>query len=652
LELRLSLSLLLLAGCRSGTPATPDAVAPKLSAFVSTTTLLSGDAARVVAGPSGIPQDETSYEANGILPWGPVQAVHTVTVGAQVWTVNQLASPDPFTATYQMPDGRIVVSNDPLETLVAGDGIEPFPVVEVWTSDLGDQWEVVPGRINVYFTSAATEQYLYSLIAAEELRVVFSWFEAEEVREVSLLQSNGQGTLTGGESMSSVSELPNAIAWFDFEFDPQRFASIDDALQHFLALPHVESAIPLIQDYAAGCYPVPNDPIYWGNSQLPHRDAPYYRQSRWIDAYNLTGTTSGVANTPYAGVQQYIAVMDDGVYRAHPDLQGTVATLGVETYDRSYVVGSGRGNPDFATTQPSLAGSKYWRRLQGHGTQIASLIASRANNGVGIPSLAPQAKILPIRMKQWTRTLGLPGVPDEPTFSVNAHVKAVRALRFEFAHGQHAFHVRVVNMSFGYPSFVRNLPWPANFPTGEFKTNVSRDLVKNCRVYVAGAGNDNKQARVYPAAHDNVLGVTGVDYNSLTSVFSYTHRTPQNGGSSNWWPDNITYPVSGVYSEVNGFSFTAITPPLSGYESEFWQHNIWDERLYKRFSGTSAAAPQVSALAYHLFSKKAENGITIIYPPGTAMWKQVTQKITNSANGGDIGPVNGIIKYQNAFNGW
>jgi len=634
---------------------------PHQVASVQTTIVLTGEDARVLARPIGSPQDEASLAANGIQPWGPVQAVHTVTIGNQQWVVNQLSSPDPFTATYQLPDGTIFVSNEPLESIVTFTGDEgPDPATVLWTSDAGDQWEVVPGRIQVYFTQEATEQELASLIATENLHVVMSWFEAPDDPGAG---GNGMSMPGGGDKVLSATRgmagkgLPaakaastspsvgNEIAWFDFQFNPETYGTVNAAMQHFLSLPHVESALPLIIDYAQVHYAFPNDPIFRDGTD------PYGRESRWIDAYDVILGTPAVPLLPYAGVQQEIAVMDCGVYRNHPDM-GLLSNLGVEAYDRSYVVGIGRGDPNYEVTKPGMDVSypQYWHRLHGHGTQVASLINGHTNNSVGVPSLAPGATVLPMRLKEWTKFYRLPGVNYEPTFSANCHVKAVRALRFELYHGAYAFMVRVVNMSFGYPAFIRNLPWPSNFPTGEFKKNVSRDLKWNDRLYVASAGNDDQQARKYPAAHDNVLGVSAVDYNSDYAtyywMFQYNHRP---GNSSNYMPDE-TYPVSGVYLETHGFDFTGTTPPLPGYESEyrFYNPGVWDYRWYYPFVGTSAAAPQIAALAYHLYSKKAQQGIITTDPP---LRVAVRNKIITS-RGDDLGPVHGVANYQTALAGW
>lgn len=98
---------------------------------MTTEVLLTGLAARQMAGPVSV-QTEESLAASGILPWGPAQKRHTVTIGSQQWVVNELTSPDPFTHTYQLPSGSIVASNEPLESIVTftGDeGPEPPRVV-------------------------------------------------------------------------------------------------------------------------------------------------------------------------------------------------------------------------------------------------------------------------------------------------------------------------------------------------------------------------------------------------------------------------------------------------------------------------------------------------------------------------------------------
>src|SRR5690606_20892814 len=139
--------------------------------------------------------------------------------------------------------------------------------------------------------------------------------------------------------------------------------------------------------------------------------------------------------------------------------------------------------------------------------------------------------------------------------------------------------------------------------------NVSLDLSKNDRLYVASAGNEAGQRRAYPAAHSNVLGVSGLDYDANSDTYTYRLRTFPERNSSNFMPDD-TYPVSGVYTMDDFETYTAVTHPLPGHWGYFdgvgndWLYDHPKYTYYLPFGGTSAAAPQVSALAYYLYSWK------------------------------------------------
>ena len=101
---------------------------------------------------------------------------------------------------------------------------------------------------------------------------------------------------------------------------------------------------------------VPSDPDYGKQWHLPKMQAP--------DAWAY-GDGTGVT----------VAVLDTGVFAGHADLSGRVLT-GWNTVSQ---------NTDTAD-------------VHNHGTWVAGVIAARANNGVGGASVAPGAKILPVRI--------------------------------------------------------------------------------------------------------------------------------------------------------------------------------------------------------------------------------------------------------------
>jgi type VII secretion-associated serine protease mycosin len=76
------------------------------------------------------------------------------------------------------------------------------------------------------------------------------------------------------------------------------------------------------------------------------------------------------------GAGQVVAVLDSGVDATHPDLAGQVLT------GTDYVVPGGNG----------------WSDSFGHGTHVAGIVAAVAGNRLGVAGLAPDARILPVRV--------------------------------------------------------------------------------------------------------------------------------------------------------------------------------------------------------------------------------------------------------------
>ncbi|MBN2082227.1 hypothetical protein JW859_08465 [bacterium] len=251
------------------------------------------------AGPIGDPQSLADWSQTAINAWGPVIQTHYVSTGQGGLTVpvKQLYSPDPFTATYQMEDGSIVVSNRPLGEIVSAQCLEDLPPTVGWNGPNG-LVQMFENEILVNFTTAAAQLDIELLISQYNLYVIMSWFEPSGVP--------GQG---------------NSIASFQFEYDDAVFPTFDDAYAFFNSQPLVIVAGPNTADQVEDHYDPPNDPIYTG----------------WIEpdltSYNPLArivNVLGTDNTPLvpAGPEteegewfsdQVVAVVDDGVYRNHPD---------------------------------------------------------------------------------------------------------------------------------------------------------------------------------------------------------------------------------------------------------------------------------------------------------------------------------------------
>jgi type VII secretion-associated serine protease mycosin len=171
-----------------------------------------------------------------------------------------------------------------------------------------------------------------------------------------------------------------------------------------------------------------------------------------------------------------VAVIDDGVNAQLPELSGAVLP-GLDTTG-----GNTRGQVDFDK--------------EGHGTSIAALIAGRGGGRTGYVGLAPEAKILPVRLPHGSAT------EDDIT-------EIARGIRFAADHG-----AKVVNMSIGGTA-VR---------CADDLQSAIAYAIRHDVVLVAAAGNDGNgtNAAEQPARCPGVLAVGAVT--KATKPWNQTQR--------------------------------------------------------------------------------------------------------------------------------
>ncbi|WP_330292251.1 type VII secretion-associated serine protease mycosin [Streptomyces sp. NBC_00576] len=180
-----------------------------------------------------------------------------------------------------------------------------------------------------------------------------------------------------------------------------------------------------------------------------------------------------------------VAVLDTGVEADHPDLVGNVL--------------EGKDMVGFGASQ----GDPYWAK---HGTAMAGIIAGHGHgydNGDGVLGIAPQAKILPIRViledgdssrRKARNTRG------------NALAEGIR-----WAADQGA---DVINLSLGDDSKSAH-PEPAEDEAVQY-------ALRKGAVVVASAGNGGEKGDhiSYPAAYPGVIAATAVDKYGTRASFS------------------------------------------------------------------------------------------------------------------------------------
>ncbi|CAL9404848.1 hypothetical protein SUDANB176_01538 [Streptomyces sp. enrichment culture] len=180
-----------------------------------------------------------------------------------------------------------------------------------------------------------------------------------------------------------------------------------------------------------------------------------------------------------------VAVLDTGVDADHPDLEGNVLT------GRDLVgFGAGPGDP-------------AWAR---HGTNMAGIIAGHGHgpgNADGVMGIAPEAKILPVRVILEDRD---PSRAEARSTRGNALAEGIR---WAADHG-----ADVINLSLGDDSA------SAHPERGEDEA-IQYALRKGV-VVVASAGNGGEKGdRVsYPAAYPGVITATAVDRYGTRAPFS------------------------------------------------------------------------------------------------------------------------------------
>jgi thermitase len=206
---------------------------------------------------------------------------------------------------------------------------------------------------------------------------------------------------------------------------------------------------------------------------------------QWIppserDGAYIRGTADADMDVPEAwglstGSQQTVVVVDSGVDASHPDLSGQILTGGHDWVD------------DDATPQDA----------DGHGTNVTGTIVAKRDNAEGVVGVAPNAKVLPLRVL---------GANAAGTASDVAEA-------FDWA-GDHG--MRIVNASLG--------------STGYSATERAAMAAHPETLYVVAAGNggnddvgdDVDASPIYPCAYNlaNIVCVGASDPDDQPAGFS------------------------------------------------------------------------------------------------------------------------------------
>lgn len=233
---------------------------------------------------------------------------------------------------------------------------------------------------------------------------------------------------------------------------------------------------------------------------------------QYVQQWHYFEPTASV-NTPAAwdvtqGAGSVVAVLDTGV-RPHADLAANLlpgydfisdASIGNDGNARDSDpadMGDWMAAGECGGGQPAEFTPSSW-----HGTHVAGTIAARAGNAIGGTGVAPQAKVLPVRV------LGkcggyLSDIADAMVWAAGGSVSGVPA---------NPTPAKIINMSLGSP-----------VPAACSRTYTDAIALARAAgaLVVVAAGNENDVADSYPPANcAGVLSVAAVDRNGARAYYS------------------------------------------------------------------------------------------------------------------------------------
>jgi serine protease len=313
----------------------------------------------------------------------------------------------------------------------------------------------------------------------------------------------------------------------------------------------------------------PNDP--WFSGPVTIKGKSYTNvQADLYDPKGGIGAPGAWAQSA-SGRGVVVAVLDTGI-TAHPDLDGNVVPgAGYDFLTDTFYSGreidgrvpGGWDTGDWTNTPPWSQGcapeNSSW-----HGSHVAGTIAAVTGNGVGIAAVAPDAKLLPVRV------LGHCGgnfsdIADAVVWASGGHVEGVPANETP---------AQVINMSLGghgtCPAYMQSA--------------IDAAVARGTTVVVAAGNSNLDMAQSTPANCKNVIAVAS---NGLTGKRAYY---------SNWGPlVDVAAPGGGKFVN-DGLGGTEWIPGGFIWSTIDSGKTVPEAPAYGGYIGTSMAAPHVAGI--------------------------------------------------------
>jgi thermitase len=445
------------------------------------------------------------------------------------------------------PDERIIVSNSKGETKAASSAITPaLQTREIYQMPVYQQ-----GKLQLVLQNEIIVQFKPDIPEAARTNLLHRFTTA--FSEIS----PGQYVLILGNPESTLS-ISNTL---------QNNRTVEFAEPNFLVL----SPQPGKKKWKAPpVKPTPNGPL---DAKPPYPSDPLFSQ-QWSLFNQLGNQGQGITGADIRIKEAWkisqgspdirVAVLDDGVDITHPDLQSSIAMENTSVVQWDAIDALSRAGTSTDATAPT-----QWHQVtsfDSHGTNVAGVIAAQINNAIGLAGIAPNVKIIPIRMGSTDQQSQ--GHWTTPVL-VNLAIRKAVQLKAD-----------VINAS-----------WPVDQSNSvdaavAYALSQGRDVngLKKGIVMVFAAGNgEGGDAVVYPARLAESLSVIAVGATNSWDVV----KTKQTADNEDWWYSSKGPSISLV---APGVGIVTTNPIVSG------------SQYIEDFNGTSSAAPHVAAVAALILS--------------------------------------------------
>lgn len=227
----------------------------------------------------------------------------------------------------------------------------------------------------------------------------------------------------------------------------------------------------------------------------PELDRQWYLDT--LDVHEAWSISTGSSSV-------YVAVIDSGIDRTHPDLINADIRDGYDLVREQAVA------MDYA----------------GHGTSVSGIIVAAMNNGIGISGISPDVVLIPLCVEGFYGDISSATVSDAIYLAADVGCK-------------------VINISLGGNS------------SYTLETAIEYANARGC-IVVASAGNDGNSRYNYPASYDSVISVGSIDEALSRSNFSnYNDKLDVVAPGENIYTTEDSYFTGYDYGYNDGTSFSA-----------------------------------------------------------------------------------------------